>query len=190
MFGYLDGLLNEHTVVIADVGESLFASADLHVRKGAEFLSPAYYTSMGFSVPAALGTGFADPSLRPLVLVGDGAFQMTGTELATCLRHRQTPIIIILNNRGYATEREILEGPFNDIHEWQYDKICTLLGGGIGHRVETFGTFVQVLDSAMADSEHLHVLNVILDPKDRSTAMTRVARRLAKRLSQQSPERS
>ena len=187
MFGYLDGLLNEQTVVIADVGESLFASADLHVRKGAEFLSPAYYTSMGFSVPAALGAGFADPSLRPLVLVGDGAFQMTGTELATCLRHGQAPIVIILNNRGYSTEREILEGPFNDVYEWNYDEICTLLGGGVGHRVETFGTFVQVLDSAMADSEHLHVLNVILDPKDRSTAMTRVARRLAKRLSEQSP---
>ncbi len=190
MFGYLDGVLNEQTVVIADVGESLFASADLHVRKGAEFLSPAYYTSMGFSVPAALGTGFADPSLRPLVLVGDGAFQMTGTELATCLRHGQTPIVIILNNRGYSTEREILEGPFNDVHEWRYDEICTLLGGGIGHRVETFGTFVQVLDAAMADSEHLHVLNVILDPKDRSTAMTRVARRLAKRLSEQNPQPS
>ncbi len=190
MVGYLDGLLNEHTVVIADVGESLFASADLRVRKSAEFLSPAYYTSMGFSVPAALGAGFADPSLRPLVLVGDGAFQMTGTELATCLRHGQTPIVIILNNRGYTTEREILEGPFNDVHEWRYDKICTLLNGGIGHRVETFGTFVQAMDSAMADSEHLHVLNVILDPKDRSAAMTRVARRLAKRLSQPSPERS
>ncbi|MYC26394.1 MAG: alpha-keto acid decarboxylase family protein, partial [Nitrospira sp. SB0662_bin_26] len=120
----------------------------------------------------------------------DGAFQMTGTELATCLRHGQTPIVMILNNRGYTTEREILEGPFNDVHEWRYDEICTLLNGGIGHRVETFGAFVQAMDSAMADSEHLHVLNVILDPKDRSTAMTRVARRLAKRLSQPSPERS
>ena len=120
MFGYLDGLLQEKTVVIADVGESLFAAADLHVRKSAEFLSPAYYTSMGFSVPAALGAGFADPSLRPIVLVGDGAFQMTGTELATCFRHGHTPIVIILNNRGYTTEREIMEGPFNDIHEWHW----------------------------------------------------------------------
>ena len=190
LVGYLDGMLNEHILVIADVGESLFASADLRVRKSAEFLSPAYYTSMGFSVPAALGAGFADPSLRPLVLVGDGAFQMTGTELATCLRHGQTPIVVILNNRGYTTEREILEGPFNDVHEWRYDEICTLLGGGLGHRVETFGALVQALDAAMTDSEHLHVLNVILDPKDRSTAMTRVARRLAKRLSQPGPGRS
>lgn len=183
MFGYLDGLLNDKTVVIADVGESLFAAADLHVHKSTEFLSPAYYTSMGFSVPAALGAGLADSTLRPIVLVGDGAFQMTGTELATCLRYGQVPIVIVLNNRGYTTEREIMEGPFNDIHEWQYEKICDLLGGGIGHRAATFGEFVTALDQAFTDTNNLHVLNVLLDPKDRSTAMTRVAQRLAKRLS-------
>jgi TPP-dependent 2-oxoacid decarboxylase len=182
MFGYLDGLLNDQTIVIADVGESLFAAADLHVHKSTEFLSPAYYTSMGFSVPAALGTGFADPSLRPIVLVGDGAFQMTGTELSTCLRYGQAPIVIVLNNRGYTTEREIMEGPFNDIHEWQYEKVCDLIGGGVGHKVGAFGEFVTALDQAFADTNNLHILNVLLDPKDRSTAMTRVAQRLAKRL--------
>ncbi len=182
MFGYLDGLLNDRTVVIADVGESLFAAADLHVRQSAEFLSPAYYTSMGFSVPAALGAGFADPSLRPLVLVGDGAFQMTGTELATCLRHGQVPIVIILNNRGYSTEREILEGPFNDIPEWQYEKICEVIGGGIGYRVETFGDLISALEKAINQDKDAHVLNVLLDPSDRSTAMKRVAQRLSKRL--------
>ena len=182
VFGYLDGLLNDKTVVIADVGESLFAAADLRVRKSAEFLSPAYYTSMGFSVPAALGAGFADPTLRPLVLVGDGAFQMTATELSTCIRYGQAPIVVVLNNRGYGTEREILEGPFNDIHEWQYEKICELLGGGMGHRVGTFGELVQALNAAVDDVKHVHVLNVLLDPGDRSTAMKRVAQRLAKRL--------
>jgi TPP-dependent 2-oxoacid decarboxylase len=182
VFGYLDGLLNDKMVVIADVGESLFAAADLRVRKSAEFLSPAYYTSMGFSVPAALGAGFADPSLKPVVLVGDGAFQMTGTELSTCIRHGQAPVVVVLNNRGYSTEREILEGPFNDVHEWQYEKICDLLGGGVGHRVETFGDFVLALNSASEDHKQAHVLNVLLDPKDRSIAMKRVAQRLAKRM--------
>src|SRR5262249_6320880 len=79
LFGELDRRLDEKTVVIADVGESLFAAADLRVHESAEFISPAYYTSMGFAVPAALGAGFAAPELRPLVIVGDGAFQMTGT---------------------------------------------------------------------------------------------------------------
>ncbi|HEV8539856.1 MAG TPA: thiamine pyrophosphate-binding protein, partial [Nitrospiraceae bacterium] len=147
LFCHLDGLLNEKTLVIADVGESLFAAADLRVHRSAEFIAPAYYTSMGFAVPAALGAGFADPSLRPIVLVGDGAFQMTGTELASCQRYGQAPIVIVLNNKGYSTEREILEGPFNDIHNWQYEKVCDLIAGGVGHRVATHGDLVKALDA-------------------------------------------
>jgi indolepyruvate decarboxylase len=182
LFDYLDGRLDEKIMVIADVGESLFAAADLHVRQCAEFISPAYYTSMGFAAPAAVGAAFAAPSLRPLIIIGDGAFQMTGTELATSVRHGQTPIVLILNNHGYSTEREIMEGPFNDIHEWRYEKICDLLGGGIGHRICTHGDLVKTLDAALADTEHMHVLNILLDPADRSPAMVRLARRLAERL--------
>ena len=182
LFGHLDSLLTEKSLVIADVGESLFASADLHVHESARFLSPAYYTSMGFSVPAALGAGLADPSKRVVVLVGDGAFQMTGTELATCFRHGQTPIVIVLNNHGYTTEREILEGPFNDIHEWHYEKVCALIGGGVGKTIRTYSELVEGLKTAMADGSSLYVLNVLLEPTDRSTAMTRVAQRLSKRL--------
>ncbi|WP_447972336.1 alpha-keto acid decarboxylase family protein [Nitrospira sp. Kam-Ns4a] len=181
LFAALDDALNEKTVVIADVGEALFAGVDLRVHKSAEFLSPAYYASMGFAVPGALGAALADPSLRPIALVGDGAFQMTGTELSTCLRYGVAPVVIVLNNHGYSTEREMLDGPFNDVHEWRYEKVCELIGGGIGHRVETHGEFVRALAAAMADAQHLHVLHVLLSPGDRSRAMVRLARRLAKR---------
>lgn len=182
LFSYLDSRLTHQTVVVADVGESMFASADLHVRRRFEFLSPAYYTSMGFAVPAAIGASFADPTLRPIVLVGDGAFQMTGTELATAVRHGQAPIVIVLNNQGYSTEREILEGSFNDIHEWRYENICELVGGGVGYRVRTHGELVSALSRAFADNGQMHVLNVVLDPNDRSPGMRRLAGRLAKRL--------
>jgi indolepyruvate decarboxylase len=182
LFTHLNTLLDEKTLVIADVGEALFAGADLRVHRRFEFIAPAYYTSMGFAVPAAVGVGFADPSLRPIVLVGDGAFQMTGSELATCVRHKLAPIVVVLNNRGYSTEREIMEGPFNDIPEWRYEKICDLLGGGRGHRVQTHGELVQALAASLADRSQAHVLNVLLDPADRSPAMVRLAKRLAKRL--------
>jgi len=187
LFRHLDTVLTEKTVVIADVGESLFAAADLHVRHRFEFLSPAYYTSMGFAVPAALGASFANPSLRPIVLVGDGAFQMTGTELASCVRYGQAPIVIILNNRGYSTEREILEGPFNDVHEWRYETTCTLIGGGIGTCVSTQGEFQRQLATAMSDPSQVYLLNVLLDPSDRSPGMVRLARRLGKNLSTDKP---
>jgi len=187
LFRHLDSRLDEHTLVIADVGESLFAAADLHVHRRFEFLSPAYYTSMGFAVPAAVGASFADPTLRPIVLVGDGAFQMTGTELSTAVRYGQTPIVVVLNNRGYSTEREILEGPFNDVHEWRYERICDMIGGGVGTRIATQGEFVRGLTAALDDSNRLHVMNVLLDPADRSVGMVRLAHRLAKRLSTDRP---
>ncbi len=187
LFRHLDSVLDAKTLIVADVGESLFAAADLHVHRRFEFLSPAYYTSMGFAVPAAVGAAFADPSVRPIVLVGDGAFQMTGTELATAVRFGQTPIVIVLNNRGYSTEREILEGPFNDIHDWHYERICEVIGGGIGKIIRTQQDFEQILAGALADISHLYVLNVILDPSDRSPGMVRLAHRLAKRLSTDRP---
>lgn len=61
---------------------------------------------------------------------------MTGTELATCIRYGQSSIIIILNNHGYSTEREILEGHLRaiyGIHEWRYERICELMGEAEEH---------------------------------------------------------
>ena len=55
MIKRLNRLLDADTIVIADVGDSLFAATELTIHEHSEFLSPAYYTSMGFSVPAAFG---------------------------------------------------------------------------------------------------------------------------------------
>src|SRR2546423_6901822 len=103
------------TIVIADVGDSLFDALDLVIHLDTEFLGSAYYSSMGFAVPASIGAQLANPKLRPLVLVGDGAFQMTGMELATAVRYRLNPIVIVFNNAGYGTERPMQDGPYHDV---------------------------------------------------------------------------
>src|SRR2546426_5886786 len=113
LFQRLNDFLSDDTVVVADVGDALFGAADLYIHKRTEFLGPAYYASMGFAVPAAIGAQLADPKLRPLVLVGDGAFQMTGMELATAGRVNLNPVVVVLNNRGHGTERHIHVGPYN-----------------------------------------------------------------------------
>ncbi|MGR8950576.1 MAG: alpha-keto acid decarboxylase family protein, partial [Gammaproteobacteria bacterium] len=94
LFECLNGFLDEHTAVVADPGDALFAATDLTMHEGADFLACAYYASLGFAVPAAIGMQFARPERRPIVLVGDGAFQMTGLELSTALRYRLSPIVI------------------------------------------------------------------------------------------------
>ena len=84
-------LTPEHSVV-CDVGDCLFAALDLRVHERTHFLASAFYTSMGLAVPAALGAQIAEPGLRSLILVGDGAFQMTGTELSTFVRLGLDPV--------------------------------------------------------------------------------------------------
>ena len=180
----LNVALDEDTVVIADIGDALFASSELVIHRQTEFLSPAYYTSMGFAVPAALGTMTARPGLRPIVIVGDGAFQMTGMELSTIVRRGLNPIVIVLDNGGYGTERLLHEGDheFNEIHPWQYHKLPAVLGGGTGHDVHTEIDFDQALTSALADTQGMHILQVHLDPKDCSRTLQRLADKLSSRV--------
>ncbi len=171
-------------MVIADPGDALFASSDLVIHRQTEYLAPAYYTSMGFAVPAALGVMVARPDLRPIVLVGDGAFQMTGMELSTAVRYGFHAVVIVLDNRGYGTERRLHAGvhAFNDVQPWQYHKLPAVLGGGTGYEVGTEGEFDRALRAALADRSGPSLLHVHLDPADSSQALERLAGRLSQRV--------
>lgn len=182
LFDLIDETLDDQMVVIADVGDSLFAASDLTIHKHTEFISPAYYTSMGFAVPASLGVQVADRNLRPLVLVGDGAFQMTCLELSSIVRHSFNPIVIVLNNKGYTTERFLQDGPFNDILNWNYHRLPDLLGAGWGFEVRTFGELQQAMKAALAHQDAFSILNVHLEPNDISPALARLAEKMSQTL--------
>jgi indolepyruvate decarboxylase len=182
LFAKINTVLDDNLVVVADTGDSLFAAADLTISQRTEFLSTAYYTSMGFAIPAAVGVQAANRSLRPLVLVGDGAFQMTCMELSTAVRRQFNPIVVVLNNKGYSTERFIQEGPFNDIHNWQYHRMPELLGAGWGFEVHSEGDLEKAFRAALANVDSFSILNVHLDKLDVSPALKRLAARLADRV--------
>lgn len=182
LFQRLNDFITEDMVVIADIGDSLFGAADLTIRRRTEFLSPAYYTSMGFAVPASIGAQLASPALRPLVLVGDGAFQMTGLELSTTSRLGLSPIVIVLNNHGYGTERQIADGPFNDITGWAFSKVPELLSDGWGFVVRTVADFDKALQASLANKDTFSIIEVDLDKYDSSPALERLGKRLSKRV--------
>jgi indolepyruvate decarboxylase len=180
----LNQQLDEHTVVIADIGDSLFAATELKIHRRTEFLSPAYYTSMGFSVPACVGVCVGLPDRRVVVICGDGAFQMTGMELSTIVRHGYSPIILVMDNQGYGTERVLHPGEweFNNIHPWKYHKIPEVLGGGKGYEVWTEGEFDRVLNTAWQDRSGMSLIQVHLDRNDSSIALRRLAERLGQQI--------
>ena len=178
----LDESLDDRTIVIADVGDALFASSELVIRGQTEYIAPAYYTSMGFAVPAALGAQMARPELKVVALVGDGAFQMTGMELSTIVRRGLPVTVIVLDNKGYGTERLLLEGSFNDINPWQYQLLPQVLGGGTGWEVRTEGEFDVAIARALTDTTGMNIIRVHIGLEDRSTTLDRLAAGLAKKV--------
>jgi len=181
-FARLNDFLEDNFAVICDPGDSLFGAADLVIHRRTEFISPAYYTSLGFAVPAALGVQLARRSLRPIVLVGDGAFQMTGQELSTIARWGLNPIVFVLNNKGYTTERFIHDGAYNDIPNWAYHQMPSLLGAGWGCEVRTEGDLEAALARAKANTASYSIINLHLDPYDRSEALERLGKRLGRQV--------
>lgn len=183
----LDEQLDDDTVVIADVGDSLFGGTELTTRGRTEFVSPAYYTSMGFAVPAALGVHVARPTARVVAIVGDGAFQMTGMELSNLVRRNLATVLIVLDNSGYGTERLLHPGDwkFNDLQRWQYHRLPEVLGGGAGYLVHTEGEFDAALNTAWQNGSGPSILHVVLDPRDCSRALRKLAERMSETVVQQ-----
>ena len=179
VFRILSLHLDEHCCVVADIGDAIFGAVGIRSARQAEFIAPAYYMSMGFAVPASIGVALGRPDLRPYVLVGDGAFQMTGAEISTALRLGLNPVILILNNDGYGTMRQIRDGCFNVITRWNYGKICELVGGGSSTTVFTKGE----LDDALRTARRIKTVRVIeikIPRDDISPQLARISREVAK----------
>lgn len=181
LFAKINSILSRDHAICADIGDSLFGAMDLDVHHSHHFLSPAFYTSMGPSIPYALGLQMAYPEVRPIVLIGDGAFQMAGTELSTIIQHKCNPIVFILNNDGYTTERYLLDGDFNNIKKWNYHKITDMIGGGQG-RVVNNEMQLEVAVKEALDSKDMFVINVIIDRLDISQGLRRMTEGLKKRI--------
>ncbi|MEQ1756177.1 MAG: indolepyruvate/phenylpyruvate decarboxylase [Micropepsaceae bacterium] len=143
----------------SDVGDSLFVSFETDC---VDLVAQAYYASMGFAVPAALGIQGASGK-RPLVLVGDGAFQMTGWELGNCQRYGWDPIVVVLNNQSWEMLRAFEPwARFNDLSDWHFADIATPLGG-TGHRVRTRRELAQALELAHAERGRFQLVEVMLE---------------------------
>ncbi|MFN7186145.1 MAG: alpha-keto acid decarboxylase family protein [Alphaproteobacteria bacterium] len=171
--------VGEQNTIVCDTGDALLGAMQLRTRAPSNFLSDAYYLSMGFAIPAAIGVMAAQPDNKIFVIVGDGAFQMTGTELSTAAKYNMSPIVFILNNDGYGTQRHILDGPFNEIHPWHYTKITELLGYGIARRVTTNGELEAAINEALR-ANTLALIEVVVPRSDSSAALKRMGEELGK----------
>lgn len=151
--------------VAADVGDCLFTALEI---ENTHLVAPGYYAGMGFGVPAGLGIQ-ASTGQRPLILVGDGAFQMTGWELGNCRRYGWDPIVLVLNNQSWEMLRVFApEAAFTRLEDWHFADIAPSLGGA-GRRVSTRAELRRALDAAYAERGRFQLIEIML-PKGAITA--------------------
>ncbi|MCX5794603.1 MAG: thiamine pyrophosphate-binding protein [Elusimicrobia bacterium] len=173
----LNTFLDDRMILLAEPGDAFCAAPDFQIEEARNFIVQCYYCSIGYCTPAALGVGLAEPGKRPVVLTGDGAFQMTAQELSTLIREKCPAIVLVVNNDGYLIERVLHEdGPYNDIQRWDYAKLPAAFGGGqaIGIKVSTEGELERALAVAAKETGKLVLIDLCLAGRDCSQGLARL----------------
>ena len=171
--------LDEKIRLIVDPGDCLFGSVELPAQS--LMLASGYYATMGYAVPAALGAAKADPSLRPMVLVGDGAFLMTGLELLSATYHGVKPIVIVVDNEGYGTQRPMDDGPFNDIPALRSEELPRAFGVGVGLLCNSEDELHAALSTA-TQTEEFFIIRARVPKGQYSPGLIRLTSALKKRI--------
>lgn len=155
--------------IAADMGDCLFTAMEI---RNTHLVAPGYYAGMGYGVPAGLGACVAAGE-RPLILVGDGAFQMTGFELGNCRRYGWDPIVIVFNNASWEMLRVFQpESAFNNLDDWRFAELAGPLGGD-GVRVRTRAELQAALERAHATRGRFQLIEVMLPRGETSNTLAR-----------------
>lgn len=165
--------------VFAESGDMLFGGLELRLREGGLYFSQGYYASMGFGVPAALGAQIGT-GVRPLVLCGDGAFQMTGPEIAQAAVRGLSPIVVLVNNAGWGIFRPV--SPREDllrIPPWPYAELAQAWGG-VGFQARTREALREALRAAHEISGFV-LIESFVPPGDLSPISQRYIRASARK---------
>ncbi|MDQ2842792.1 MAG: thiamine pyrophosphate-binding protein [Acidobacteriota bacterium] len=178
---HIAGFLQPADVILSDIGTCIVGLGAIKFPEGSSFLAQPVWGSIGYSLPALLGTLLAAPQRRHVLFIGDGSFQLTAQELSTILRHNLKPIVFLLNNDGYTIERAIL-GPsssYNDINMWRYSEFPRVFDTG----EKAVSCMVRKPDELLSALSHapdkLLFVEVILDRGDMPKGMAELARAYA-----------
>jgi indolepyruvate decarboxylase len=158
--------LTPGNVVLADQGTSFYGMADHRLPHGVTFIGQPLWGSIGYTLPAAVGAAVAHPDRRTVLLIGDGAAQLTVQELGTFSREKLSPVIVVVNNDGYTVERAIHgeTAPYNDIVSWKWTDIPNALGvaNHLAFRAHTYGELDDAFTAAAQNKDRMVFVEVVL----------------------------
>ncbi|MET7398813.1 thiamine pyrophosphate-binding protein [Dactylosporangium sp. NPDC005572] len=178
------GFFEPGDVVIADQGTSYAGSSALMLPRGCSFVGQPLWGSIGYTLPALLGTLLAAPARRHVLLIGDGSLQLTAQELSTVLRRGLTPVVVMINNGGYTVERCILgaHAEYNTIAPWRYDKLVEAFdpaGRAVTARATTEAELIRALETAGDKRDRLVFIEAVMDELDAPEPLVRLGKEMS-----------
>jgi acetolactate synthase-1/2/3 large subunit len=91
------------SIYATDSGNGTFLAMEhLRLDRPGRFLAPVDFSCMGYAVPAAIGAALANAGSDVVALAGDGAFLMTGLELATAVSYGAGIVVCLLHDGELA----------------------------------------------------------------------------------------
>ena len=100
-------LSGDDTIIVTGVGQhQMWASQFINHGKPRTFINSGGLGTMGYGVPAAMGAKVGQPDKRVWCIDGDGCFQMTNQEIATCVLNNIPIKIAIINNSSLGMVRQ------------------------------------------------------------------------------------
>ncbi|EDF9951739.1 alpha-keto acid decarboxylase family protein [Salmonella enterica] len=181
----LQQYLKPGDIILVDQGTAAFGAAALSLPDGAEVVLQPLWGSIGYSLPAAFGAQTACPDRRVILIIGDGAAQLTIQEMGSMLRDGQAPVILLLNNDGYTVERAIHGAAqrYNDIASWNWTQIPPALNAAQQAecwRVTQAIQLAEVLER-LARPQRLSFIEVMLPKADLPELLRTMTRALEAR---------
>lgn len=160
----------KNTIVTTEVGQhQVWASRCLKFNAPRKFITSGGLGTMGFGFPAAIGACIA--SGEPVVCIaGDGSFQMSLQEIATCMDYKLPVKVFILNN-GYLGmvrqfQEKICEQRYfaTKISNPDFVKLAESYGA-LGLRVEKLEDVQSAIQKAF-DFDGTAIVDFVIEPEE------------------------
>ncbi|QQE13934.1 alpha-keto acid decarboxylase family protein [Planctomycetota bacterium] len=159
--------LRKDDLLVCETGTVSMGMGFAKMPKGAVFCNQTLWCSIGWATPAAFGVAMGGSGRRVVLMTGEGAHQMTATEVGQFARYGVKPVIFVLNNDGYTIERLLCrrgEYEYNDVTVWKYDELPKAMGceDWITARVTTNGELDTVLKK-INENGHAAYVEIVVD---------------------------
>jgi acetolactate synthase-1/2/3 large subunit len=167
----LSALTGGEAIVVAGVGQhQMYASQHFRFDRPRSWINSGGLGTMGFAVPAAMGAKAGRPDELVIAIDGDGCFQMTAQELATCTTERIPIKVFVLNNGHLGMVRQwqelFYDERYSEVHLGfevpDYVKLAEAYGA-LGLRCERAEEVDATIEKSLATDDQPVVVDFRVD---------------------------